>query len=530
MAPYLTSRGKKILYLICNSLESITINDIAKKLDISSRTVLRELPNIESWLKNNEFTLIKKPKIGIKLLVTEIDRKKINNMLSNENENNVLTILERLQLITKELLLLKEPKKLFYFSSLFDVSEATISNDLNKIELWLNKNNLILIRKPGLGVYIEGSEKDIRKCIASYIYNNLDDNQVINLINNSFTTKNNPIINNVEKRLLNLIDIDIIKKVVSILNSIEAHFQFKFAEKAFISIIIHLTISVLRIKKSETVKLPDKVIQEFSNSIEFMVAHKIALKFSEKIHIKFPMDEICYISMHLKSAKLIHNSYLFGEKIYLTNVGKSELYSLVMEMIKILENKTKHTFRDDEILIDGLTQHLRPAINRIKMGFDIRNPLLEDIKSNYNDIYKLSIECLDVINKFFSISMPESEAAFVTMHIGAAFERKKFTNNIYLRVAVSCPSGIGTSRFLASRIQREFSDLTIVDVISSMELDENWVKENSIDFIISTVKIDNISKPIVIASPLLLEKDKLNIDSVIHKLRFKKHNNNINKL
>ncbi|GAA3331536.1 hypothetical protein GCM10020331_088520 [Ectobacillus funiculus] len=68
---------------------------------------------------------------------------------------------EERQYILKQLLLtLKEPTKLYYFSTKFNVTEATISNDLLKIEPWFEKKHGIkLIRKPGFGVYIEGNEK-----------------------------------------------------------------------------------------------------------------------------------------------------------------------------------------------------------------------------------------------------------------------------------------------------------------------------------------------------------------------------------
>ncbi|MEN8905782.1 MAG: transcription antiterminator [Clostridiales bacterium] len=523
MKTNLTSRGKKILYYICNATSSITINSIADKLEVSSRTILRELPLIEQWLREYNVELIKKPKIGIVLMISELERINLKNLLETETEDKIFTIEERQNLIINELLLLIEPKKLYYFSSLFDVSESTISSDLNKIEYWLNENNLKLIKKPGFGVFIDGDEKNFRKCISKFIYENLSDNQILSLPKNQNSKNicNDYLLNTANKNLLNLIDISIIQKICSLLTSIENIYDFKFAERNFVSLIIHLTISVLRVQRNKFLGQNEFNIYEFKETTEYKIANQISLEINKLFNINLPENEIFYISMHLKSAKITHNANLFGENIFKTNIKNKELKDLIYKIILIIEKDFKIKISNDEILISDLIQHLRPAINRIKLGFDIKNPLLEDIKHNYPVVYNTGIKCMNVINKFFNIKMPDDEIGFIALHIGAALERKKSLAFKKLRVAVSCPSGIGTSRFLATRITREFSDLVIVDVLSSMDINENWIKENNIDFIISTVKIKTASIPHIVTNPLLLEKDKKNIDSIIHNLKYK---------
>ena len=84
-------------------------------------------------------------------------------------------------MIISELLEKKEPTKLFYFSSIFKVSEGTISHDLDKVEKWIKKYRLDLVRKPGLGVYLTGNEKTFRKAMINLMYENLDENQILNI-------------------------------------------------------------------------------------------------------------------------------------------------------------------------------------------------------------------------------------------------------------------------------------------------------------------------------------------------------------
>ena len=58
----ISSRQKEIILMLAqnHSNKSITISDIAKELDISTRTVLRDMSSIENWLDENYFKFVKK--------------------------------------------------------------------------------------------------------------------------------------------------------------------------------------------------------------------------------------------------------------------------------------------------------------------------------------------------------------------------------------------------------------------------------------------------------------------------------------
>ena len=63
----LTKRQKLIIEMLAafNADDPITIQAISEKLKLSSRTVLREMPRINEWFEENDFKLVKKPRIGM---------------------------------------------------------------------------------------------------------------------------------------------------------------------------------------------------------------------------------------------------------------------------------------------------------------------------------------------------------------------------------------------------------------------------------------------------------------------------------
>src|SRR5699024_10563568 len=84
-----------------------------------------------------------------------------------------LTPLERKKLIVAELLTSKEPIKLDYFAKKFNLTAPTISYYLKDIEKWLEKSNVYIVSKPGVGVKIKGNEENIRKATTNFIYENI---------------------------------------------------------------------------------------------------------------------------------------------------------------------------------------------------------------------------------------------------------------------------------------------------------------------------------------------------------------------
>ena len=92
----ISSRQKEIILMLAqnHSNKSITISDIAKELDISTRTVLRDMSSIENWLDENDFKFVKKPGVGIYLDETLDNKQFIIELLQEEKieKNYTVTI------------------------------------------------------------------------------------------------------------------------------------------------------------------------------------------------------------------------------------------------------------------------------------------------------------------------------------------------------------------------------------------------------------------------------------------------------
>ena len=78
---------------------------------------------------------------------------------------------------------------------------------------------------------------------------------------------------------------------------------------------------------------------------------------------------------------------------------------------KVLESKL------NESVYVSLTDHIHMAVYRIRNGIEIRNMLLMEIQKFYEKEYLIGMKAIKIMNRHFSVEMPEDEAAFIAMHI-----------------------------------------------------------------------------------------------------------------
>lgn len=511
-------RLKNILKKLCSQNDYVTVIAIAKDLGVSSRTILRELPSVENWLQKKGFSLDKKTGVGIKANGSLEDRNKIINILLDEKEEKIYTPKERLNIITSELLQSHEPVKLYNFIKVLNVTEATISNDLDKVEEWLKKHLLTLKRKQGVGVYIEGDEDNIRKCMINLIYENFNENYLLRLIQNNITEDLVPVSNTeliARSRLLKLVNNNTIHELEVLIHNAEEYMGYRFADSAYIGLIVHMAIAIQRIRKNEDIIMDKDFMNELRLTKEYSVAEKLAKEVAKLFDINIPEDEIGYITMHIKGSKNI----VTGTNDNNSKIENSELIRLSKEIITIAENETGKFLSQNEKLMIGLVNHLGPALSRLRMNLEIRNPLLMEIKTHYPELLKVAGKCAAAIEKYIGVKIPEPEIAYIAMHLGAAIEKSDTIGKRKFGVAIACATGIGTSMLLATRIEKEYDNIYIIDVISALHVEQSELSEKGIEFIISTVEIEECPVPVVIVNPLLFEADKLKIARLINLLK-----------
>ncbi|GAU77404.1 BglG family transcription antiterminator LicT [Fusibacter sp. 3D3] len=79
-----------------------------------------------------------------------------------------------------------------------------------------------------------------------------------------------------------------------------------------------------------------------------------------------------------------------------------------------------------------LTDHIHFAMERLKKGFAISNPMVWEIRRFYKAEYKAGIEALDIIKLRLGVEFPLDEAASIAMHIVNAELDQEMPNAVAL--------------------------------------------------------------------------------------------------
>ncbi|MBS4537868.1 transcription antiterminator [Clostridium sp. D2Q-11] len=504
----LDERKKEIINILIGKRDFITINELSTKLSVSSRTTRYDLDAVDIWLESTGFpTLIRIPRKGIKLDFGGGELKEIRkHFTSSDYYNYVLSPEERMNVVLLELLKSSKPLTLSILADKTYVSTTTIYNDLKNAEEWLEKFDIKVISKTGYGLYIKGKEVNQRQAISKLL--------------KSLATSSDP--NTLEQYISILkkwfpnLDIAYVKDTL-----LEAQelLQIKFSYEGLSNLIFHIVLSIERISSHQPISMEPIKLQEMMEKEEYKIAKRISTNISSHFNIEVPIDEMAYITLHLIGAKL---STVENQDEYLQ---KNRLLSSVIDqMIIVVERGLNLKIKNHEQLKKDLYIHLNPTLNRLLFNKTLQNPLLDEIKTKYKEIFLASTKACEILEENFNVKITDHEIAYITMHFGAAIEAQYIHKENITKVLLVCASRIGTSKLLSIKLKSYFRNFKIVDILSHENIDNH---KNNLDFdlIISTIPIKNIDKPIALVSPLLNQKD---IETLSSYLNYKGSHSSLN--
>ncbi|MCJ7691051.1 MAG: PRD domain-containing protein [Clostridiaceae bacterium] len=485
----LSARLIHILLLLLSSGKPIPAGILAENIQISKRTIFRELENVNNDIKEYDLKLETKSKKGISIIGSETNKNKMLEELNKLEYSDPQNKEERHNRLILEILKQEEPQKIYYYSSILKVSEGTINNDLDNIEKWFLKNNINVVRRSGLGIYLEFEEEDYRKACMRYVYLNTQD----------------PLY-----KLFDLVEPNIVNNVIDSIKKLKDNKLSGMTESSYTELIIYLSIMTKRIiigKKNEIEKSIGLTSQNIKR-YEFVI--ELISILSEQFSAEYTTTEIIDLYIYIEGAKLQH----INENEDIFNIEPDIRY-MIYEMIEQYDSAIAYRLKQDTDFIKGLIAHVRPTIIRLQHGIEIQNPFQNEIKSLYPKVYAKAQRVAKVIEDKFNLKVPEQELGLIAIHFGGAEVRLKrdYKYSRKANVGVVCYSGIGISALLSSRISHIFYDKVKVLTLSISELSSNKMLE--VEILISTFDISNSNYNYIKVNPMLTERDVLIISEEI---------------
>lgn len=500
----MAKEDNKQLVLACllTAEQPLTLAQLAKQTKVSSKSVRNYLEEMEQEGVFGTDGLVRKPNVGIYLAADAETRAELQRRLQLKPAYEAWSAEVRQQYILQTLFKNRYTYTIQLLAEDLDVSKSTVVQDLACVQKWLERHQLRLERKPNRGLWIEGDEYVFRQAMmALFAEVQKEDIPISEAEAEQLDYRIDFISFGKIKQLFPRLDIHAVQTV---LQQAEHKLDYVLTDEAFVNLLIHIAITLERIKQEREIRIDEERLSKLAANPEFAVAQWVVEQLGAVMQVQLPAAEVGYISLHLLGARVQQNCKV--QNVAEWRAGEAEEYvGLAEQIVRLVSDILEVDLTQDQLLLTGLTLHLRPTVKRLQYGIRIRNPLLERIKSEYTSIFGAAWATGSSFERLFSVTLNEDEVAYIAMHIGAALERQKSK----VRTIVVCASGVGTSQLVAVRLAKALPELEIVDSIPVHQL--RPAVAESVELLVSTVALRDRPDNMLTISTLVDAKDVLQI-------------------
>ena len=479
----LSNRQRQAIAILFGSDHEITLGAMAQALDVSPRTVHRELSRLGPALEPWGLTVRGRSGQGIHVVGEPDNLRAFQDALGGAPDPSYTAADRRWVLAT---LVLECPTsvKFYALERELGVGTAAVRAELDALELWLAPFELSLVRRRGFGVAIEGPEFQKRLALGAALVGRFSEADLLALFRNAGRPHGGSA---AEQFLFLRYPLSVVSRLDALVDQASKKESWDWAPSAGLSLTLHLVTSLQRVAAGF---LLDRVPAPGGDRGP---ARRLLERVREAFGVDFPAAEVEWTALHLEAAKPNRSSS--GP-----HHPSPDLVKGVQGLIAAATRRAGFPFDRDSLLMEGLTAHWGPALARLAHRLPIANTLLPEILSRFSELSQVVAGA--VAEVYPRLVVPREEIGFLVLHFAASVERSH-RDAVGFRALIVCSSGIGTSHMLASRIRAEVPEVQVVANLSWSEVME--FSRERYDLLISTVPLPLPEEDYVVVSPLLDE-------------------------
>ena len=467
----LDARCTDILKMVVYAGDYVSVSEITEQLGISRRSAYYDIEKINDWLRDNGLPELERDRRkGIRTGLKEAAQ--IQELLFREADHPRRTFspIERERLAICLLILYERPVYVETLMHLCDVSRNTTVNDLKDVAAFLGKNKLKLHYLIKKGYRIQGDP--IKKRALFFLYYP----QFIDYFTQSlFSEKQEEIIRNIQL----------------LLKEIEHELHSEYVSGMLPTLAVFLaSIRMGGPCSEDRIDFSDIDKREIMETREYMLVCRYFdwLRDTEKV----------YAALHLLGSRT-QTEPILVEK------GEKKAKEIATMLVKSFEEISGIRYGDQKEITRALASHLQTSLYRYRYGIQLGNPMLENIRTEYKELFELTKAAFLRISDEIGFHVADAEIAYLTLHFGAFMSPEDTVSRPY-RILIICPNGVGTSNMIKTEVRRLVPKATEVRNIPL----SRYTRDCPYDVIISTVPIEN-EKRLIVVNPILNDQDRVAI-------------------
>lgn len=449
-----------------------TTDELARLYHVSNRSIRNDLNEINYFLKQNQFTEIKKNSDKRWLLSSNAHTEKIIFEIVNTPENVKISYTkhERILELFYKLSMQDQSIKIDILSKDLMVSKSSVIKDLEDLKKLLNPYS-INIQGTNTGIFIQGEEITLRLALLNAFFSEIDKKTIYDLIQlientNSITTYN------VYWRLFEGVDLNIVKQLAE---TIKNRFSVHLSDFMYLYLLAAIS---LMIKREKTVNKNDFNIP-FTPIIS-KILDDVIFDSSEKQYMFYIAMQICPV---------LYLNQFHDPIISIISKKSFVLSSNIEQVIKRKLNEYERRIIQKELIYIYIEKRI------LHQEF---SHVIELNDKQYNSIYDQIETFMNQLSLPFSFS--REDIWRITWHIISWKQQVKSKKQIL--IVSDKPRSL--IQILIQTLKQNF-DVKIIGVTSLLQM-KQYLEYYNIDYILSTINITN-RKDILKVHPLLQKKD-----------------------
>lgn len=460
-----------------------TVVQLAEEKGISKRSVYYDIRKINEWLEAQELTPLEiERKKGI--WIDEEQKTLIRTKLKMIPPKlaYVFTPVERIKIIICSILQRNRNLFLDDFMELCQVSRNTTINDMKEAGKVISEYQLQLIYENGKGYHIVGDLVRKRSIYFAYF---------------------SSIADFYKKEILPLDDPEKVQQIIEKLKDIENALDVQYVQGTLYTIAVFFSTIDNRTD-----------ILEFSEDEKSEIMYTKEYEMVSKRFEELDESERLYLALHLLGSRIQSIPVDFMNE----KTGQ-ETQKLSRILVEAFSRITGIGFSKEDELVQAIAAHLKTSLYRYRYGVQLANPMLDNIKSEYGDLFEVTARACKYLEKEIGVPIPDGEIAYLTLHFGA-FITSGQQQEEQLRVLIVCPNGLSTANMIRGEIKTLVPNAETVDIRSL----KDYQKQHNYNVVISTVVIEE-EKNLILVHPILTDNDRMTVLKKCMKYEYSNHVN-----
>ncbi|KHD85558.1 BglG family transcription antiterminator [Heyndrickxia ginsengihumi] len=462
--------------------EYCTLDYFAQTMDVSTRTIRNYIKQLNSDLKGIASLVSERGK-GYRLMIR--DEEQFKNFMKKVNSENSLldSPQSRIAFIIDQLINSEGMNTLDEMAFNMNIGRTTLINELKKATVSLKTYNLAIHGKPNSGMYLSGTEHDLRFFILDHVYNYL-------------------------YRFYPL-DEDIKESIIRIANRYDLESNTQQLLMQFIIVMLD------RLLHDHPIHDMNEKYTKLLDTKDYEIAKEIAAVIENQLPISIPQQEVLFITLPIAGRRTPTNNQTMVDIAITDDIKR--LLNLIIEQIGFDES----VIQENRSFFTDLQYHLTFMLNRLMFDLRLKNPLLSDVKEKYPVAFKMAEIAGQVIENEYALKVSEDELGYIAFYFGVFITQNDVKVKNLKKVAVICGTGRGTAKLVAIQLQRILNQHTAIELFSENEVTKERLADY--DLVFSTVELSfETDSPLIMINEIFDESSvSREIEKVTYLQKFK---------